>query len=209
MRSQGKLFWTAVIAVTGLALGAAAAQESQKLPEAMKPAAPTAGKAGEHAMPPAPKPGPEQAILKRDEGIWDARVEMHMGSPGAPPEVTTGVETNTLVGGLWLVSDFKGTMGEQPFHGHGTFGYDTSKKKYVGIWVDSMSTTLAHSEGNYDAATSTLTMMGEGVGEDGKPMRFREVVKWTDPNNKVFTMYMPGPDGREVPGMTITYKRKS
>jgi len=42
-------------------------------------------------------------------------------------------------------------------------------------------------------------MMGEGVGGDGKPMRFREVVKWTEPNSKIFTMYMPGPDGRESP----------
>jgi len=62
------------------------------------------------------------------------------GPTGGPPEVSTGVETNTLVGGLWLVSDFQGRWGSQPFHGHGTFGYDTSKKKYVGIWVDSMST---------------------------------------------------------------------
>ncbi len=209
MRLQSTVFLTAVIVVSGLSLGVAAAQESKKPPEAKKPITPGAGTAREQAMPPAPKPGPEQAILKRDEGVWDARVEMHMGPPGAPPEVTTGVETNTLVGGLWLISDFKGTMGEQPFHGHGTFGYDTSKKKYVGIWVDSMSTTLAHSEGNYDAATNTLTMMGEGVGEDGKPMKFREVVKWTDPNTKSFTMYMPGPDGKEVPGMTISYKRKS
>ena len=209
MRLQRTVFLTAVSVLTGLVLGAAAAQENRKPPEAKKPAAPAAITAGEHAMPPTPKPGPEQAILARDEGVWDASVEMHMGPPGAPPQVSTGVETNTLIGGLWLVSDFLGTMGEQPFHGHGTFGYDSSRKKYVGIWVDSMSTSPFRSEGNYDAASNTLTMTGEGVGGDGKPMRFREVVKWTDPNSKIFTMYMPGPDGKEVPGMTITYKRKS
>src|SRR6266571_8331383 len=208
MKSQRTVFLTAISVVFGLALGAAAAQENKKPSQTTKPA-PGAATAPEHAMPPAPTPGPEHATLKRDEGVWDAQVEMHMGPPGAPPQVTTGVETNTLIGGLWLVSDFLGTMGEQPFHGHGTFGYDTSKKKYVGIWVDSMSTSLFHSEGHYDAATNTLTMTGEGVGEGGKPMRAREVVKWTDPDNKVFTMYMPGPDGKEVSGMTITYKRKS
>lgn len=209
MRLQRTSILTAMTVATSLALGAAAAQESRKPTETTKPAAPGAGAASERAMPAGPKPGPEHAILKRDEGVWDARVEMRMGPPGAPPEVTSGVETNTLVGGLWLVSDFKGTMGAQPFHGHGTFGYDAVKKKYVGIWVDSMSMSLARSEGTYDAATDTLTLMGDGVGEDGKPMKFREVVMWTDRDNKIFTMYMPGPDGQEVPGMIITYKRKS
>jgi len=200
MRFQRTVFWTAVLAAGALAIGAAAAQESKK---------PAAGAAKEQAMPPAPKPGPEHAILKRDEGVWDAKVEMHMGPPGSPAQVSTGVETNTMIGGFWLVSDFLGTMEDQPFHGHGTFGYDSSRKKYIGLWVDSMSTSPFRSEGNYDPASNTLTMMGEGVGGDGKPMKVREVVKWIDPNNKTFTMYMPGPDGKEVPGMTITYKRKS
>lgn len=34
-----------------------------------------------------PKPGPEHAILKMDEGTWNAVVELNPG-PGAPPKVT-------------------------------------------------------------------------------------------------------------------------
>jgi len=33
-------------------------------------------------MPPMPKPGPEHALFKEDEGTWDAVVEVSM--PGAP-----------------------------------------------------------------------------------------------------------------------------
>jgi len=187
-------------------LGAAATQDTSKPPATTKPAA-TAPK--ESAMPPAPKPGPEHAILKRDEGVWDARVEMQMGPPGTPAQVSSGVETNTLIGGLWLVSDFKGTMEGQPFRGHGTFGYDALKKKYVGIWVDSMSTSLMRTEGDYDAVAGTLTMVGEGPGPDGNLVNYREVMRWPDPATRVFTMFMSGPDGKEAPAMSITYKRKA
>src|SRR5262245_46136884 len=50
-----------------------------------------------------PKPGPEHEILKKEASVWDATVEMRM-EPGGKPEVTKGVETNTLIGGgLWRV----------------------------------------------------------------------------------------------------------
>jgi hypothetical protein len=55
--------------------------------------------------------------------------------PGAPPQSSRGVIVNRLVcGGLWLVSEFHNeTTG---FDGHGIFGYDVQKKKYVGTWID-------------------------------------------------------------------------
>src|SRR5438552_8772342 len=176
MRTHRTVLVTAAFAAGILALGAAATQDTSKPPATTKPAAaPEAG-----AMPQPPKPGPEHAILKREEAVWDARVEMQMGPPGTPAQVSTGLETNTLLGGLWLVSDFKGTMQAQPFQGHGTFGYDSLKKKYVGVWVDSMSSSLMRTEGDYDAAAGALTMIGEGPGPDGNLVKFREVMRWTD-----------------------------
>ena len=79
------------------------------------------GVAAQQGMPAAPKPGPEQAILKQDEGTWDATVEMFM-APGAPPMTSKGTETSVMgCSGLCLITDFKGEMGPgQPFQGHGT-----------------------------------------------------------------------------------------
>jgi hypothetical protein len=34
------------------------------------------------------------------------------------------------------------------------------------------------------------------------------VTEYKDPDTRVFTMYFPGPDGKEAPGMRITYKRR-
>ncbi len=150
---------------------------------------------------PVVKPGPEHEALKQAAGTWDATVEMM--EPGAPPQTSKGTETSTMVGGLWLVSDFKSEMGGQPFEGHYVGGYDTHKKKYVGTWVDSMSTGVWHSEGTMDPATKTMTDWMEGPGPDGKPMKHKTVTEWKDADTRVFTMYMG-----DTPSMRITYKRR-
>jgi Protein of unknown function (DUF1579) len=159
-------------------------------------------------MPPPPKPGPEHALFKEDEGTWDASIEMFM--PGqSTPMVSKGVETNIVgCGGLCLITDFKGDMMGQGFHGHGTATYDVGKKKYVGSWTDSMSTGLGITEGTYDPAKRTFSGWFEGPDMTGKVMKMRNVTEYKDKNTRVFSMYGPGPDGKEALGMRITYTRK-
>jgi hypothetical protein len=158
-------------------------------------------------MPAAPKAGPEHEVLKHDVGTWDATVESFM--PGAAqPMVSKGTETNSLVGGLWLVTDFKSDMMGQPFQGHGVSGWDPNKKKYVGTWVDTMSTGLGLSESTYDAATKTLTGTFEGPDPTGQIMKMKAVTVMKDPDTRVFTMSGPGPDGKDMTYMRITYQRK-
>jgi uncharacterized protein DUF1579 len=155
--------------------------------------------------PPLPQPGPEHEILKKDVGTWDATVEM-LQPPGPPSQ---GTETSTMgPGGLWLISDFKSDMMGMPFTGHGVTGWDPAKKKYVGTWVDSMSTSISLSESTYDAASKTATGTLEAPGPDGKPVKLKAVTQYKDADTRVFTMYAPGPDGKEAAMMRITYKRK-
>jgi hypothetical protein len=91
------------------------------------------------------------------------------------------------------------------FQGRGQWGYDPVKKKYVGVWVDSMSTTPMMMEGTYDKAKKTMTMFGEAMGMDGKPAKHRIVTEMPDDNTMNFAMYMG--DGKE-PIFTILYKRR-
>jgi hypothetical protein len=193
------------------ALLLAATLSAQEMKKAEPKKAPAAKKADASAQPAMPmvKPGPEHDLLKKDVGTWDATVENLMPTPGAPTSTSKGVETNKLIGGLWLVTDFKSQMMGQPFEGHGTTGYDTNKKKYVGTWVDSMSTGLMVGESTYDPATKTVTGYMEGTDPTGKPAKMKMVTEFKDDNTRVFTMYMPGPDGKEAPGMRITYKRRA
>jgi len=111
------------------------------------------------------------------------------------------------VGGLWLVSDFQGEFGGQKFQGKGLDSYDAAKKKYVGVWVDSMSTYPMVSEGEYDKDGKVLKMTGEGPGPDGKLAKYKTTTEHKDKDTMIFTMYSVGADGKDQPMMSITYKR--
>ena len=151
------------------------------------------------------KPGPEHQRLMAEVGTWDAVVVMM--SEDGKPETSKAVSEITAVGGFWVVDDFKGSMEGEAFHGHGTTGYDPAKGKYVGTWIDSSSPSVMIMEGTYDAAKKTLTMSGIGQ-MDGKPVMHRMVTTEKDANTRVLEMFLPGPDGKEMKIMTITYTRR-
>jgi hypothetical protein len=160
-------------------------------------------------MPPPPQPGPEHALLKEDAGTWDATVEVFM-KPGAPPEVSKGTEVNTIgCGGLCLITDFKSSMMNQPFEGHGVSTWDPNRKKYVGSWTDSMSRGLYIAESTWDPATRTSTGWMEGPDMSGKTTKTKSTVQYKPDGSRVFTTYAPGPDGKETVGMRITYRKRS
>jgi hypothetical protein len=145
------------------------------------------------------KPGPEHEVLKKCVGTWDATMKMEGME-------SKGVSVYKMdLGGLWLASSFEGDIGGMKFSGRGLDTYDSAKKKYVGLWVDSMSTSPMVMEGDYDKEKKTLTMTGEGPGMDGKPMKFKAVSVMPDDDTINFSMYMG-----DVPqaAFTITYKRK-
>jgi hypothetical protein len=155
-----------------------------------------------------PKPGPEHEILKMEAGVWDATVEESV-EPGAPPKVSKGVETNTLIcGGLWLTSEFKGEMMGQPFQGHGVTGYDPLKKSYIGIWVDGMSPALGLVVGTYDPAKKTMSNIYESHDPSGKPVKMKMVTVWKGEDSRAWTATTVGEDGKDVTMLTIKYQRR-
>jgi uncharacterized protein DUF1579 len=154
-----------------------------------------------------PKPGPEHKLLTQDAGTWDAVVET--AEPGKPPTKSKGVEVNTVgCGGLCLITSFKGDMGGMTFEGSGVTTWDPKKKKYVGSWTDSMSTGLSIGETTYDAAKKTFTGWMEGPDMTGNVMKARSVTEMPSASTRVFTLFGPGPDGKEMQMMKITYTRR-
>ncbi len=159
-------------------------------------------------MPELPKPGPDQEVLARDVGTWDAAVEINM--PGAPAMTSKGTEVNTMgCGGMCLIGDFSGEMlPGVPFKGHGLTAYDAGKKKYIGSWSDSMTSGLQVSEGTYDAATKSTTSWMEGPDSSGATVKSKAVSASIDADHRTMTMFMTGPDGKEVQTMKISYTRR-
>ncbi|MCI0682399.1 MAG: DUF1579 domain-containing protein [Gemmataceae bacterium] len=155
------------------------------------------------AQQPPAKPGPEHEKFKMLEGVWDATVHSMEGD-------SKGTMTRKVdLGGLWLREHFKGAFGDTTFEGRGAMSYDPAKKKYVSVWIDSMSTSPMISEGTYDKSTHTLTMVGAMPMPDGKSMKLTMITEMKDKNNVVFTMKGRGEDGKDFEMMKITYKRRA
>ena len=150
-----------------------------------------------------PKPGPEHEKIKKFEGTWDAVMSM-----GDQKSKATAVY-KTICGGMWVESDFTGDLGGVQFQGHGLDGYDFNAKKYVSVWVDSMSSTPMQFSGNIDPKSKLMVMTGESVGPDGKPQKFKNTTGMKDDDHFTFKMYMVQPDGNEELAFTIDYARRS
>lgn len=152
-----------------------------------------------------PKPGAEHELLKQLTGVWDAHVKCSLPTP----QESKGEYTAKMdLGGFFLVTEFKGEMAGKPFQGRSLNGYDPFKKKYVGVWVDSMSPGIYTSEGAFDKSGKVLTETLEGPCPEGKPMRMRAVTQVKDKDHLHFQMYLRGEDGKESLMMEIAYTRK-
>ena len=81
------------------------------------------------------KPGKEHSFLAEAEGDWSVTI----ASPGG--DMTGKCVYKMAHNGLWLTSQLDMKMPDGPFTGQGLDTYDPIKKKYVAIWVDSMSAT--------------------------------------------------------------------
>jgi hypothetical protein len=146
-----------------------------------------------------PKPGPEHEVLKALVGTWTT--SMKVGGMESKGTVTYKMD----LGGLWLSGTLNSEMFGTKFTGKSLESYHPAKKKYVSLWVDSMSTAPVIMEGTYDKEKKTMTATGEGPGMDGKPMKYKSVTKMLDADTMEMTMYMG--NAKEA-AFTVTYKRK-
>lgn len=148
-------------------------------------------------------PGPEHARLEKMVGTWDTVMEMG-------GQKSKGTATyKSICGGMWIASDFESELAGVPFQGHGMDGYDQMKKKHVGYWFDSMTSTPMSMEGNFDADDKVLTMTGTSPGPDGKPQKFRTTTEMQGTDRMTFKMYMITVEaGKEELAFTIEYTRR-
>ena len=145
------------------------------------------------------RPGPEHEQLKRKEGTWETA--MKFGDMVSKGTAAFKME----LGGLWLVGSLESELLGQKFSGRSMDSYDSTKKKYVSLWFDSMNTSPVIMEGTYDKEKKTLTMAGAGPGQNGPATKYKSVTETPDHDTEVMTMYIG--EGKD-PGFVMTYKRK-
>ena len=202
-------FTNRVSGIAAAALLAAAAFTLADEPKAKKAsAAPMDEKAAMEAMTKASTPGESHKKLEALAGKWDVKVSSWM-APGKPPMESTGKsEAKMTLGGRFLEEHFEGTFMGQPFTGMGYTGYDNVQKKYVGTWMDSMSTGVMASSGKMGADGKSFDMTGAMSDPmSGKMTTVKEKLMVTDADHHTFEMWGAGPDGKNFKMMEIVYTR--
>jgi hypothetical protein len=167
------------------------------------------GQAEMEAMMKAATPGDAHKKLGAMAGTFNAEVKMWM-QPGAPPAGGAGVAENSwALDGRFLEQHFTGNFMGMPFTGMGFTGYDNIKKKYVGTWMDTKTTSMMISTGtaNADGKSYTFTSTMDDP-MTGKSSPVKEVVTVVDNDHHTLEMWGAGPDGKMFKTMEIAYTRK-
>ncbi len=205
MKLRSTLVTAVALSLLVLAVPALAGSHSEKT-DAAPAAGPSAAEmeAWQKSM----TPGPEHQQLAKFAGDW-TYVNKAWMAPGAPPMESTGtVHGESMYGGRYVVTDWKGDMMGQPFEGRGVYAYDNVSKQYTSTWFDSMSTGIWYSTGTCDAAGVCAYTGDSWDPMSGKKMTLRSELSWVDPNSFKMVMYGPGPDGKEYQMMEIVAKKK-
>ena len=129
--------------------------------------------------------------LGKHIGDWDLELSMKM-DPSMAPMVSKGTaKISWLFPGKWVKEEVKAAMMGMPFEGLSIMGYNNFKKKYVGMWVDSMGTSLLTMEGNPGMDGKTLYMTGAMdepmTGEQDKMTR--QIIREVSEDEFVFEMH--------------------
>lgn len=152
-------------------------------------------------------PGEAHRVLEPLVGTWRAKVKAWF-MPGQPPAESEGrMVTDWAAGGRFLRHDYRseGPMGV--FAGAGLFGHDNQAGRYVGVWVDVMSTAMMRHEGTFDASTRTLNMHGSMTDPVGQAWKVRQAIRIVSNDEHVFEIFMQGPTGPEYQSLRAEYTR--
>lgn len=103
-----------------------------------------------------PAPVEQHHEILTGVGQWEGTLTSYI--PGMSADPVPAKETVEGIGGFWTQSHFECEFMGMPYVGTGCMGYDPTKGKYVGTWIDNLSSFLAVMEGDLDPETGALVM---------------------------------------------------
>jgi hypothetical protein len=154
------------------------------------------------------KPVAEHAWLTNLVGTW--KTESAMTMPDGGTTTGKGTETQSLLGGLWVLGEGGGEMPDgSKMHYRTGLGYDVSFKGYRGFWLADMSSHLWKYEGELsaDGKVMTLNCVGPDMMVDGKTANYRDVITIIDKDHRKLESFGQQEDGSWVQFMTVNYTR--
>lgn len=131
--------------------------------------------------------------LSAFDGTWTTEYTIFLGA--TKPITSRGSSTHAWILGKRFmqigtkIGDVAGVNSESL----SLYGYDTRVAKYTLTSVDTFGTYGIFAQGDYDAATKTLTLVGTDD-ESGRPMDFKWVVKFESADRIVQQVLLSLPD---------------
>jgi hypothetical protein len=156
------------------------------------------------------KPGPMQAYLAENVGVWTGKSTMWM-KPGAEPMKSECTATYTSVmDGRYVKCEVVGDMGGMAFLGSGVYAYDNVAKTFQTSWIDNCGSGIMTGTGERSSDGKTLTWTCQfNCPVMKKLTTMREVEKRTGKDSMTLEMYGPDKTGKEFKMMEILYTRKA
>lgn len=148
------------------------------------------GAEGAFPLPAWMKMGPEQETFKKSAGSWEVEQKIWT-MPGQPPMESKSTCKGTLLwDGRFLQTDFHGDMMGMPFHGRYLLSFDRVDKKYVAVWIDSLSTYMSVSRGTEKDGVLTFQLNDPDF-MTGQKKPSEMVWSWEDEDTYVLTFREP------------------
>ncbi|QDU78609.1 hypothetical protein Pla110_03130 [Polystyrenella longa] len=151
------------------------------------------------AEPEFPQAQEEHVWLKQFTGEWTS-TSQSIGNPDQPSVECSGKMSSQMLGDFWVVNRMEGDANGETFQAIQTIGYDGSKNKYVGTWVDTMMNQLWHYEGTVDDSGKKLTLLAEGPSffDPEKTAKYRDSYEFKSNDKIIATSEVMEEDGEWV-----------
>jgi len=151
------------------------------------------------------QPGKFHALLEPLEGRWEVRIYYRL-KPGAAPERVRGVaEFEWILGGRFLRQTVDGKGAAGAYEGLGLLGHDNVIGKYVGVFADSMDSSLTFSEGRVSSGGNVFSFEVERSStSSGRREKLKGRLEIQTTRSLLYQVFDDG--GKEV--LRIEYRRK-
>lgn len=146
-------------------------------------------------------------------GTWYYDLK-YWAKEGAAPQVSSGTMINEIALGERFLSSKTAlilNIGGQniPYEAVGFLGYDTAKKAYISVWLDTMRTGVMTGEGQYNEEKRTITEKGSFRHPlIEKEQAYRSEVQFIDDNTHKRTIFLIGRSKADFKVIEMEFQRR-